>query len=125
MRAARSARRRNGGVVMITYAAAMPAAASTVFAAVRAPLSVTCQLRRDPPDDPVDLVPVVRSGEPPRRLSEPVPYVDPVESEPPAPAVVGDPLPLTLPAASRTYRCASSTPRAAASRALSYISRPR
>jgi hypothetical protein len=51
------------------------------------------------------------------------PALDPDPLEEPAPLVAGDPL--KLPVASRTYFSASSAPRETASRALSYISRPR
>jgi len=79
-RAARSTNRRSGGVVMITYAAATPAVASAMFAAVRAPLSVTRQPRRVLPDEPVEPVPVdppvppgrVCSDELLRMLSDPL-----------------------------------------------------
>src|SRR5439155_8913674 len=58
-----------------------------------------------------------------RKLSEPVPNDEPLPYDEPAPLVDGEALvPLVD---SRTYRCASSVPRDTASRALSYISRPR
>jgi hypothetical protein len=50
----RSARRRSGGVVTTTYAAATPAEMSTTLATVRAVALVISQLRRDPLPDPDD-----------------------------------------------------------------------
>ena len=76
IRAARKTRRRSGGVVSTTNAAAAPAETRMTFATVRARLLVTLrQLRRDPPappdDEGVEWV-VDAPDSPPRIESEPL-----------------------------------------------------
>jgi hypothetical protein len=56
---ARMLRRRSGGVVITTYAAAIPANPSTTFAVVRAVVLVIYQLRRVSPGPNEDPVPNV------------------------------------------------------------------
>ena len=62
-REARSAKRRNGGVVRTTYAAAAPADRIKTFAIVRAVAGVTCRYPHETPDEP-------------RELSEPLPCAE-------------------------------------------------
>src|SRR5690349_2834588 len=70
---ARNAKRRSGGFVNTTYAAATAAAPRTTLAAVRALSRVKrVQLRRGPDDD--GLLPRICSDDPLRTLSDPPVY---------------------------------------------------